>query len=88
MTDSPAARVRDRLNEIGVGPMPTHEALGAFRDYSPDAIGARDLGDGRVTLVDREGRSWTGAAEAALEALAALKPTDDPAVVLERLTKA
>jgi hypothetical protein len=79
--ESPIRRLRERLNELGVGEMP-------FRDYSPDRIGIRELAHGSVEFWDREGRSWIGSADAALVALAALHRTDDPVEVWMQLARA
>ena len=72
MTDSPveppAVRVRERLNELGVGPMPTDSGV-TFQDESPDAIKARDLPNGRVELSDKLGNAWQGTADEGLKAL-------------------
>jgi hypothetical protein len=81
MTESPIRRLRERLNEFGVGEMP-------FRDYSPDRIGIRELRYGSVEFWDREGRSWIGSADAALAALADLHRIEDPLDVWMRLARA
>jgi hypothetical protein len=83
--DSPAARVRARLNELGVGPKPIDPDLDQATDYSPDVIGARDLAYEEVQIVDRAGKSWSGNATVALKALEGAEATGDPADVWERL---
>jgi hypothetical protein len=74
MNDSAAAGIRERLNELRVGPMPI-EPIGPVRDYSLDAIGARDLTRDEVEIMDRTGRSWIGNPDVALAALADVEPT-------------
>jgi hypothetical protein len=86
--DSPAARVRARLNELGVGPKPIDPDLGHISDYSPDVIGARDLAYEEVQIVDRNGTSWSGNATVALKALEGAEATGGPAAVWERLRAA
>jgi hypothetical protein len=86
--DSPAGRVRDRLNELGVGPKLIDPDLGQITDYSPDVIGARDLAYDEVEIVDRAGKSWTGNVAVALKALEGADATGDPADVWERLRAA
>ena len=81
MTKSATERLRERLNELGVGQMP-------FRDYSSDRIGIRELTYGSVEFWDREGRSWIGSADAALAALADLDRSGDPVEVWMRLARA
>ena len=83
--DSPAARVRARLNELGVGPKPVDPDLGRVTDHSPDVIGARDLAYEEVQIVDRAGKSWSGNATVALKALEGAEATGNPADVWERL---
>lgn len=86
MSESPAARIRQRMNELRVGHIPIEPDVGPIRDYSPDAIGAHDLGrPGEIEIRDRQGNSWIGDAEAALEALMDLDPTGEPSMVWERL---
>ncbi len=86
MTDSPAERVRKRMNELRVGHL-SEFPIGPVADHLPDAIGAVDLRSGEVEILDRSGHSWTGEAGVALAALADLVPTDvgDPSAVWERL---
>jgi hypothetical protein len=89
MTETPAERVRNRMNELRVG----HQSdfLGAsVADHLPDAIGAVDLREGEVEIRDRSGHSWIGEADVALRAIADLTPTDvgDPEAVWERLSRA
>jgi hypothetical protein len=77
-------RVRARLNELGVGSMPTESGI-AFRDLSPDAIAVADLPTGGVSLSDERGHSWSGTEDEAFSALADLEPGIDPAEVWKRL---
>jgi hypothetical protein len=89
MTETPAERVRKRMNELRVG----HHSefpIGPVADQLPDAIGAIDLREGEVEIRDRSGHSWTGDADVALQAIADLTPTDvgDPEKVWERLASA
>jgi hypothetical protein len=85
---SPADRVRKRMNELRVGHL-SDFPLGPVADHLPDAIGARDLGDNLVEIVDRTGRRWAGDADVALAAIADLRPTDagDPDAVWQRLSE-
>jgi hypothetical protein len=87
--DSPAARIRKRMNELRVGHL-SEFPIGPVADHLPDAIGARDLGPGEVEISDRSGNSWIGDPDVALEAIADLRPTDvgDPSAVWERLQRA
>jgi hypothetical protein len=86
---SPAERVRKRMNELRVGHL-SEFPIGPVADNLRDAIGARDLGNGDVEILDRTGKSWTGNADAALKAISDLQPTDvgDPTAVWERLSRA
>jgi hypothetical protein len=42
VTDSPAARIRARMNELPVGHL-SEFPMGTVADHLPDAIGAEDL---------------------------------------------
>lgn len=71
MTESPATRVRERLNKLGVGPMPSDSPV-TFRDDSRDAIVVRDLANGEVELSDDIGNAWVGDGDEVLAVLAVL----------------
>ena len=88
MTKSLVERLRERLNELGVGQILVDRDGLPFRDYSPDRIGVRELTHGSVEFWDRDGRSWIGSADAALAALADLHRTEDPVDVWMRLARA
>jgi len=81
--NSPADRVRERLDELRVVP-PSGETVA---EESSDVIDVRGLHDDAVEISDRSGNLWVGTADRALGALADMEPTGDPSEVWARLDR-